>query len=60
MGVTGFDCVDDALSLPRLLMAATVNVYVVPFVRPVTISVVAVELNGTGDWAIWPTQGVTT
>ena len=46
--------------MPRLLIATTVNVYVVPFARPVTTSVVAVELNRTGVWATWPTHGVTT
>src|SRR5262245_19378682 len=47
-GVTGFEGSDDALSLPSALMAITVNVYVVPLVSPVTVWVVAVELNWVG------------
>jgi hypothetical protein len=50
----------EALSLPLALIASTVNVYVVPLVRPVTVCVVAVELNRTGVWAVCPTHGVTT
>jgi hypothetical protein len=60
VGVTGLDMSDDALSSPRALMATTVNVYVVPFVSPVTTCVVAVELNTTGVCRTKPIHGVTT
>jgi hypothetical protein len=46
-GVTAFDA-EDELPVPAELVAATVNVYVVPLTSPVTVSVVAGELNGTG------------
>ena len=45
---------------PRLLMAATRNVYVVPLVRPTTVWVVAVELNVWAGFATAPTYGVIT
>ena len=35
-GVTEFDA-DDAVLVPELLVAVTVNVYAVPLVRPVTV-----------------------
>ena len=41
-GVTGDEAVDSA-PVPEPLVAATVNVYVVPFVSPVTVRVVAVD-----------------
>jgi hypothetical protein len=59
LGVTGFDAADDALSLPNVLNALTVNVYVVPFVKPVTSPVVAVELNVTRVRATCPAHAVT-
>jgi hypothetical protein len=43
-----------------MLIAATVNVYVVPFVSPVTVSVVAFELNRIDGFETCPTHGVTT
>src|ERR1700687_6300943 len=57
-GVTLFDCAE-AVPVPTLLMAATVNVYAVPLARPVTIWVVAVELNVVAVWAVAPMYGVT-
>jgi hypothetical protein len=59
LGVTGFDCADDALSLPSASTAATVNSYVLPLMRPITVCVVAVELNRMGAFATEPTHGVT-
>jgi hypothetical protein len=58
-GVTSFDWADSVL-VPATFTAATVNVYGVPFVSPVTVSVVAVELNGTGVCATPLMYGVTT
>jgi hypothetical protein len=55
-----FEGPDDALSFPKVLIAATVNVYVAPLVSPVTVSVVAVELNRVDGWAVCPIHGVTT
>jgi hypothetical protein len=40
--------------------AATRNVYVVPFVRPVITWVVAVDANVRAGWAVVPMNGVTT
>lgn len=42
-GVTALEAADCA-PMPRAFLAATLNVYVVPFVSPVTTWVVAVEL----------------
>jgi hypothetical protein len=39
-GVAEFDATEAAL-VPALFVAVTVNVYAVPFVRPVTVQVVA-------------------
>jgi len=39
-------------------MRRTVNVALVALVSPVTVAVVAVELNVCGDWATPPTDGV--
>ncbi len=46
--------------MPTAFTAATVNVYVVPFVSPVIVCVVAVELNGTGVCGTEAISGVTT
>jgi hypothetical protein len=44
--------------VPTAFVAATVNVYVVPFWRPVTVKPVAVLPVLTGVWALEPTYGV--
>jgi hypothetical protein len=60
VGVTAFDGGDGAL-LPASFEAATVKVYVVPFVSPFT----TVDVDGgepvtvTGVWAVEPMNGVT-
>src|SRR6516165_2050682 len=46
--------------VPKLLWAATRNVYALPLVRPVTVSVVAADLNVRDVCAAVPTYGVTT
>jgi hypothetical protein len=43
LGVTEFDTADGAL-IPAALVAVTVQVYEVPFVRPVTVIGLAVPL----------------
>ncbi len=50
VGVTAVDAIDDTL-LPTALVAMTVNVYGVPFVRPVTVHdrVVVVHARAPGD-----------
>jgi hypothetical protein len=45
--------------VPTVLIAATVNVYAVPLVSPVTVYVVAVEPVATGVCAAPPMYGVT-
>jgi hypothetical protein len=50
----------DCGPVPLAFLAATVNVYVVPLVRPVTVWVVAAELNVCAGCATEPTYGVTT
>jgi hypothetical protein len=50
----------DCGPVPLAFLAVTVNVYVVPFARPVTVCEVAVELNVRADCAVDPTYGVTT
>jgi hypothetical protein len=59
-GVTALDALD-AGPVPPLLIAATVNVYAVPFVRPVTVALVAggEPVTVVGVWAVEPTYGVT-
>lgn len=50
-GVTADDA-DDAVPVPAALVAVTVNVYAVPFVKPVTVAVVApvvVAVNPPGE-----------
>lgn len=42
-GVTEFDAVDETL-VPTAFVAVTVNVYAVPFVRPVTVIGLPVEV----------------
>ena len=56
VGVTAFDGVD-AGPVPTALVAVTVNVYVVPLVRPVTVADGAGGLPVTvvGVWATPPT-----
>ncbi len=58
-GVTELDWAE-AVPVPTLLIAATVKVYVVPLVSPVTVSLVAVELKVWAVWAVPPMYGVTT
>ena len=50
VGVTAVDAADGTL-LPTALVAMTVNVYGVPFVRPVTVHdrVVVVHVRAPGD-----------
>jgi hypothetical protein len=65
VGATGVPTVTEALAadggpVPLAFVAATVNVYAVPLVSPVTVWVVAVELNATGAWRADPIHGVTT
>ena len=50
----------DAGPVPMALVATTVNVYVVPLVRPAMVCVVAVEANTAGAWAAPAMEGVTT
>ena len=49
----------EAVPVPLALMAATVKVYAVSGVSPVSVSVVAVLLNVCGVWAVVPMNGVT-
>jgi hypothetical protein len=44
IGVTEFDAAEDAL-IPTALLAVTVQVYVVPFVSPVTVIGLAAPLT---------------
>ena len=57
--VTGPDAADCG-PVPFAFFAATLNEYVVPFANPVTVALVAVELNVVDCWATDPTNGVTT
>ena len=58
-GVTAADAAD-AGPVPMPLVAATVNVYAVPLVRPVTVVEVAEPLlTCTGVCAVPPMYGVT-
>jgi hypothetical protein len=50
----------DCGPVPLAFLAATLNVYVVPLVNPVTVCDVAVELNVRAGCATDPTYGVTT
>ena len=59
VGVTEFEA-PDGDPVPTPLTAATVNVYAVPLLRPVTLSVVAAELKLCALPAVDPTDGVTT
>lgn len=62
--VPKFDCgvteLDDSEfgPVPAAFMAATLKVYVVPLVRPVTVSAVALVLNICGVWGVLPIYGV--
>ena len=60
VGVTAFEAAD-AGPVPTALVAATLNVYAVPLVRPVTLAVVAGGLPVTvvGVCAVVPMNGVT-
>ena len=49
-----------AITNSGTLTATTVNTDCVPFVNPVTVCVVPVELNATGVCGVAPTYGVTT
>jgi hypothetical protein len=58
-GTTALDAAD-AGPVPTPFVADTVNVYVVPFVSPVTVADLAVgSLTCTGVCAAAPTYGVT-
>jgi hypothetical protein len=57
-GVTADEAADCTL-VPTELIAATVNVYAVPFVSPVTVKLVAAEPVSTGPCATPPMYGVT-
>src|SRR5436853_231278 len=59
MVFTAFDAADGS-PVPRALIDATLNVYVVPCARPLMICLVTVELNVLGACATDPTNGVTT
>jgi len=50
----------DCGPVPLVFFAATLNVYVVPFVNPVTVCDVAAELNVRAVCAVDPMYGVTT
>ena len=56
--VTGADA-DDCGPVPIAFLAATLNVYAVPFVRPAIVCEVAAELKVTGVLAVAPVEGVT-
>lgn len=58
-GVTALDSAD-GVPAPAALVAAMVNVYVVPFVKPVIGWAVAVDANGSDVCARPPMNGVTT
>ena len=58
-GVTAFDAAD-AAPAPKTLAAVTANVYAVPFFSPVTVSVVAFDLNVCAARALVPMYGVMT
>ena len=53
LGVTAFDAVDGG-PVPIAFAAATLNVYVVPLVSPVTICVVAADANTRAGCASLP------
>jgi hypothetical protein len=55
MGAVG----PDAGPVPPSVVAVTVNVYAVPFVNPVTVSVVSADMNVVTDCALAPINGVT-
>ena len=59
VGMTVIDAPDGG-PVPTTFFAATLNVYVVPLVNPVTISMSAADLNVRGAWAVLPMNGVTT
>src|ERR1700722_11995780 len=50
----------DCGPVPTAFFAATLSVYVVPLVKPVTVSMSAVELNVRRACAVVPMNGVTT
>jgi hypothetical protein len=58
-GVTGFDSAETGPS-PTALVALTVNVYVVPFARPLTVVLLAggVPVTFIGACAVPPAYGV--
>jgi hypothetical protein len=57
-GVTGAEAAESA-PVPTALIAATVNVYAVPFVSPVTVKLVAADPVKIGVCAVPPMDGVT-
>jgi hypothetical protein len=57
-GVTA-DEAADCTPVPTALIAATVNVYAVPFVNPVTVNDVAADPVNTAPCATPPIYGVT-
>ena len=56
-GVTAAEAVESG-PVPAAFVAATVKVYAVPFVRPVTVREVAAEPVLIGVWAVAPMYGV--
>ena len=60
VGVTALDAAEDG-PVPTALVAATVKVYAVPLLKPLTVVVVAggLPVTVTGDKAVAPTNGVT-
>jgi hypothetical protein len=60
VGVTAFD-EEDCGPVPAAFVAEILNVYVVPLVRPVTVTVVAGGEPETtvAAWAVVPMNGVT-
>ncbi len=58
-GVTTFDAADDG-PVPTAFVAATLNVYAVPFTKPDTNTDVAPAPAGVDACAVEPTNGVTT
>jgi len=53
MGVIGADAVESA-PVPALFVAATLNVYVVPLVSPVTVNEAVADPVLMGVWAVDP------
>ena len=56
-GVTALDAAEAGL-VPTALVAFTLNVYAVPFVRPLIVALVAEAARLTGACAVAPMNGV--